>query len=125
MYTSYNKEARNAVLTFMHSYFPDTQNLVQPIHSIEDFTNQELLALTKGLDFKEGLKELSKYVKERGESVPPLINQYMQLSATMKTFGTAENEDFGGVEETGILVKISDIYDSKKERHIETYTPNN
>ena len=79
-----------------------------------------------GVDKKlvKGLKELNKYVKERGENIPPLINQYMQLSSTMKTFGTAINKDFGGVEETGILVRISDIYESKKDRHIETYTAN-
>ena len=39
----------------------------------------------------------------------------------MKTFGTAINEHFGGVEETGIMVKISDIYEEKKGRHVESY----
>jgi len=39
----------------------------------------------------------------------------------MKVFGTAINEGFGGVEETGILIKIDDIYPSKKHRHISTY----
>ena len=42
----------------------------------------------------------------------------MNLSPTMKTFGTAVNPDFGGVEETAILVTIADIYEDKKERHI-------
>jgi hypothetical protein len=45
----------------------------------------------------------------------------MNLSPTMKTFGTALNGTFGEVEETGILVTISDIYESKKERHLNTY----
>ena len=45
----------------------------------------------------------------------------MNLSATMKTFGTALNEHFGHVEETGILVTVEDIYDIKKERHFVTY----
>jgi hypothetical protein len=39
----------------------------------------------------------------------------------MKMFGTALNPEFGGVEETGILVTIPDIYPSKKERHIDSY----
>jgi hypothetical protein len=47
----------------------------------------------------------------------------MNLSSTMKTFGTALNDHFGDVEETGILVTIADIYDTKKERHITTYHP--
>lgn len=121
MYTSYNTDARNAVLTFMHHYFPDNQKLARPILPIKDTINNEIVPLIEQLEFKEGLKELGKYVKEKGEHIPPLINQYMQLSSTMKTFGSAMNEEFGGVEETGILVKIDDIYDSKKTRHIETY----
>jgi hypothetical protein len=39
----------------------------------------------------------------------------------MKTFGTALNDEFGEVEETGILVTIADIYEEKKSRHIDTY----
>jgi hypothetical protein len=39
----------------------------------------------------------------------------------MKTFGTAGNHDFEGVEETGILVTIADIYPNKKEWHIRSY----
>ena len=38
----------------------------------------------------------------------------------MKSFGTALNPDFGGVEETAILVTIDDIYPEKKERHISS-----
>jgi hypothetical protein len=37
-------------------------------------------------------------------------------------FGTALNPEFGGVEETGILVHTPDIYDSKKQRHIQSFT---
>ncbi|MDG1347209.1 MAG: hemolysin, partial [Crocinitomicaceae bacterium] len=69
-------------------------------------------------DFKEDFKILNSYLRERGEFVPPLVNIYMNLSPTMKTFGTAVNPDFGNVEETGILVTFDDIYDEKKERHV-------
>ena len=43
----------------------------------------------------------------------------MKLSPTMKSFGTAVNPEFGGVEETGILVTVDDIYPEKKERHLD------
>ena len=56
--------------------------------------------------------------KARDESIPPLINQYMSLSATMKTFGTCVNADFGDVEESGILITIADVYPEKSERHL-------
>jgi hypothetical protein len=45
----------------------------------------------------------------------------MNLSLTMRTFGTALNTKFGEVEETGILISIEDIYSEKKDRHIKTY----
>lgn len=119
MYPEYNRESRNALLSFLHYYFPDKESLLTPIHPLnkeDDYTN-----LFRGRDFKEGHKELKTFVREREENIPPLLNSYMSLSDTMKTFGTAVNKDFGGVEETGILVTISDVYDSKKERHINTY----
>ena len=51
----------------------------------------------------------------------PLISAYMSLSSTMKSFGTALNKKFGEVEETGILISIDDIFEQKKERHINSY----
>ena len=62
---------------------------------------------------------LNGHIREKGEFIPPLVNIYMNLSPTMKTFGTAVNPDFGNVEETGILVTIADIFPDKKERHVD------
>ena len=45
----------------------------------------------------------------------------MNLSPSMKSFGTAINHEFGDVEETGILITIADIYQAKLERHVSTY----
>jgi hypothetical protein len=39
----------------------------------------------------------------------------------MKTFGTVLHEEFGKVLETAIIVTVKDIYDFKKDRHVETY----
>jgi len=61
---------------------------------------------------------LKNFVRTRGENVPPLINLYMHLSPSMKTFGTAVNPDFGGVEETGIMVTLEDVFEDKKKRYI-------
>ncbi|MFT5822439.1 MAG: hypothetical protein ACI8ZM_003695 [Crocinitomix sp.] len=122
MYSSYNEDAKRGVLGFMQTYFPDTENLVIPLNPMyTTVKNHAIVDLVKGLDFKEGLKVLQKYCRDLGESVPPLINNYMQLSPTMKSFGTARNPDFGGVEETGILVTLQDIVESKKSRHLEGF----
>ena len=119
MYSSYNTEARNALLFFINIYFPDIKNLVTPIHPISiDSDLSEIKNLIHDKDFNEGIKALNIYLKEHGEKIPPLINTYMKLSPSMKSFGTAVNPEFGGVEETGILVTVDDIYPEKKERHL-------
>lgn len=122
MYSTYNESAKRAVLGFMKTYFPDPDKLVTPKDPMyTTVKNHEIIELVKGLDFKEGLKVLQKYCRDRNENIPPLINNYMQLSLTMKSFGTARNQDFGGVEETGILITLADILESKKNRHLEGF----
>lgn len=124
MYPNYNRESRDFLLHFMHHYFPDKEQLMTPYHRLEQsYDADHFDSLLSSLDFKEGFKVLNSYVRERGENIPPLVNIYMNLSPTMKTFGTAVNPDFGNVEETGILVTIADIYEEKKVRHIEGVEP--
>lgn len=120
MYPSYDTQARNALLTFMHHFFPDKDQLVTPKKTLRyDQNNRKFVEMIKGLDYKEAHRLLSRFTKVRGESIPPLINQYMALSSTMKTFGTCINEDFGNVEETGILITIADVFPEKSERHLK------
>lgn len=122
MYTHFNLEARNLILYFFHKYFRDKENLVCPKEPMELNLNMESLEkVFDGGSYKEDYRILTQQVREHGENIPPLINAYMNLSPSMKTFGTVLNDRFGGVEETGIIVTIKDIYEAKKDRHIETY----
>jgi hypothetical protein len=123
MYPSYDRESRDFLLHFLRHYFPDNEGLMKPFHPLKQeldvsFATEQL----KDLDFRDGFKVLNGFVRSRGENIPPLVNIYMNLSPTMKTFGTAVNQDFGGVEETGIMLAIADIYPEKKERHINSMT---
>ncbi len=125
MYTHYNVFARDLILYFLNRFFPDPDRLVYPLSPLKPSTSSEILGrYFKGSDFSRNYKVLLKLVRENKENIPPLINSYMSLSPSMRTFGTAINHHFGGVEETGILVTIADIYDGKKERHINTYQSN-
>ncbi|MCF8296389.1 MAG: GNAT family N-acetyltransferase [Saprospiraceae bacterium] len=122
MYSRFNITARDLILFFLHKHFPDTEGLVYPFKPVEFQTEIDYLDRTFiGKNFDDDYKILMKNVRRLGESVPPLVNAYMTLSPSMKTFGTAINPSFGKVEETGILVTIDDIYDFKKERHISEY----
>lgn len=126
MYPDFNQDARDALMYFVNYFFPDPENLLTPINE-KAITNDisDFAADIEGLTYKEAYKILNTYVRERGENIPPMFNAYMSLSPTMKSFGTAQNNDFGGVEETMILVKIADIYPEKTERHVATYKSKN
>jgi hypothetical protein len=74
-----------------------------------------------GGSFKDDYKILNKEIRKHDKNIPPLVNAYMSLSPTMKMFGTAINHEFGEVEESGIFICISEIFEEKKRRHIGTY----
>ncbi|MHA7131365.1 GNAT family N-acetyltransferase [Algoriphagus namhaensis] len=124
MYPHFHAEARDLLLIFMNYYFPDTENLVSPKPDLRlgyktDLPNQP--NPFEGLDYKAGYKLLNSQVRAYGENIPPLINTYMNLSPTMMTFGTALNDEFGEVEETGIMIRLDDVYPTKKQRHMDTF----
>lgn len=122
MYPSFNDMARNYILSFLQLYFPDNEHLVFPFNPLElDLKKPIIQDAFNGNNYQDDYKSLVKNVRANGENIPPLVNAYMNLSPTMKTFGTAINHEFGRVEETGILITISDIFEMKKERHIQTY----
>ena len=122
MYPRFNITARDMILFFLKKYFPDPENLVYPHNALSIITDiDELNSTFNSNNYDEDYRILMKNVRRFNESIPPLVNAYMNLSSTMKTFGTAINHHFGEVEETGILVTINDIYDIKKHRHIATY----
>jgi hypothetical protein len=122
MYNQYNKDARNLLLNFLEKYFADNKNLVLPKKALNlDSNNKEINKNFSGKNFKENHKILSKKIRELGENIPPLINAYMNLSSSMKVFGTTINEAFGKVEETGIIITIKDIYPKRVERYFDPY----
>lgn len=122
MYRHYNVTARDYILQFMDHYFPDHENLVWPHRPVLRNTPvTELENELAGQNYKDGHRILNQHVRALDENIPPLVNAYMNLSASMRNFGTAINDHFGDVDETGILVTIADIYDSKKERHVSSY----
>jgi hypothetical protein len=121
-YQQFSKEARDHILSFMHFFFPENEQLMQiPNPLVMETDCNGFIGKIKGLNFKDAHLVLNKTVRSLGEYIPPLFNNYMNLSPTMRTFGTAVNGHFGNVEETGIMVTIADIYPSKKDRHINSY----
>lgn len=122
MYPSYNRECRDLILGFMHKHFPDNENLVKPITPlVTDADTDKVQSVLSEDDYKEDFKILNRIIREHGYTIPPLVNAYMGLSPTMRVFGTAINLEFGDVEESGIFLKIDEIFEEKKLRHIGTF----
>lgn len=135
MYGHYDREARNILMFFLQKYFPDNDRLLEPIYPVEMDINVPVMErIFTGTTYAENYRILVNELRKRDEFIPPMINSYMNLSPSMRVFSTVHNPDFGEVEETGILIKIGDIYPEKAERHtkgmlqrlrdkIKTFTP--
>ena len=122
MYPSYIRRGRDMILYFLHKHFADKEKLIIPMKPLEIETNpQELEALFCKDTFKDDYRILNTEIRKLGYNIPPLVNAYMNLSPTMKLFGTAINYGFGDVEETGILIAVEEIFEQKRVRHIDSY----
>jgi hypothetical protein len=122
MYGDYNVLARDIIQYFLKMYFEDTEGLIEPYDAVNITTDETYLkSIFTGGKYLEDYKILNHKIRDLDELIPPLFNSYMNLSSTMKTFGTAVNTAFGNVEETAIKITIKDIYEKKRNRHIQSY----
>ncbi len=126
MYPQMNRRAKDLILYFYQKHFPDPEGLVWPYTPLKiesDFN--ELHELFNGRNYKEDYQILVRSVRALGSTVPAMINAYMNLTPTMRSFGTAMNTEFGNTDETGILVTLRDIVPDKRKRYIESYDTKN
>lgn len=122
MYPSYIRKGRDMILYFLKKYFDDKERLIIPMKPLVIETDEkELESLFNMSSFKDDYRILNREIRQLGYNIPPLVNAYMGLSPTMKLFGTAINNGFGDVEETGILISIDEIFEEKKKRHIDSF----
>jgi hypothetical protein len=123
MYPSFHRRSRDLILHFLKKHFEDKDQWVLPITPVQlDTPVEKLDAVLYEEELKADYKLLNTEVRKYGFNIPPLVNAYMGLSPTMRVFGTAVNEEFGNVEETGILIAFEEILEQKRMRHIESFT---
>jgi hypothetical protein len=122
MYSDFHTEARDYILSFLQKFFPDDKNLVWPFNPIVLNIDKQVIDTTfTEDDIRNNFKKLNKIVRSFGANIPPLVSAYVNLSNTMRTFGTSVNDVFGNVEETGILVTVADLFEEKKVRYFESF----
>lgn len=126
MYGDLDPRARDLIMYFYQKHFPDRDGLVWPYESVSIGTDyNELVKHFNGRNYKEDYQILLRSVREYGSTVPPLINAYMNLSSTMRSFGTCPNHHLAGTTDTGILITLSDIFPDKRSRYMESYEEKN
>ncbi len=122
MYPSFVRRGRDMILYFLRKHFGDNEHLAVPMDPVRlDTPEDELKKLFYEDDFKRDYRLLNHQVRELGYNIPPLVNAYMNLSPTMRFFGTAVNHEFGEVEESGILIAVDEIFEEKRVRHINSF----
>lgn len=122
MYPSYIRRGRDMILYFLKKHFDDKENLIVPLKPLKIETpEEELASIFNKDDFRDDYRILNHEIRKLGYNIPPLVNAYMNLSPTMKLFGTAINYGFGDVEETGILIAVDEILEEKRIRHINSF----
>lgn len=122
MYPVFHLKARDIIYHFLHKYFPDVEKLMTPKYPIHIETDHnEVDEDFIWANYDEDYKTLVRKVRNLGENIPPLVNSYMNLSRTMKVFGTSLNTHFGNVFETGILLRISQLFPEKRDRYVFPY----
>jgi len=123
IYEDYPITARELIYEYMSRYFPDPDKMIVPLNPIHPSRNSKLIAkkIFTGIDSSDDYKALQKAIRTEGETIPPLFNAYIGLSDTMRFFGSIFDPDFGSVYETGIMITMADLLETKRKRYIEPY----
>ncbi len=123
IYSSSPELSRKAMVYYLDKSFGDRKGLITSKNP-ETWTEEQAAMFEDmfcGANYKENYQILNNYVKSMGDSIPPLIHLYINLSETMKTFGTTFDPDFGDCYDTAMLITVADIYQEKYDRYIGSY----
>jgi hypothetical protein len=123
IYSKYPVTARELIYEYLSRYFPDPDKLIFPKNIIH--VSQKSKALAKKLyiekDSSGNYKELQKAIRAQGETIPSMFHAYIGLTDTMRVFGSIFDADFGDVYETGIMITMDDLLETKKMRYVVPY----
>jgi len=123
IYNNYPVTARELIYEYMFRYFPDPDRLITPRTPIHVSPKNKVLAkkLFVEKDSSSNYKALQKAVRAEGETIPSMFHAYIGLTDTMRVFGSIFDRSFGSVYETGIMITMADLLETKKARYIMPY----
>ncbi|MCW9027281.1 MAG: lysophospholipid acyltransferase family protein [Thiovulaceae bacterium] len=122
---SYQQISKDIIFSFFDNYFGDATELVKaksPYNFKNDKTLLEVLdkELVKN-DYKQDFKAVKKLLKNLDNSIPVLYKQYAELceEGGIKFCAYNIDEDFASCVDSFIVVDISKIKDSQRQRYIK------
>ena len=126
IYPSFPEEGLQMLLYFLRKHFGTWENdlmhrldrMVIPKQPVKIKLTRKFDNILTEKDFREDYKILKREIQKMGVNIPPLVNTYMNLSPTMKSFGAGINDEFGNVIEAGILIKFDELHPEKTRRHL-------
>ena len=123
IYNNFPVVARELIYEYMFRYFPDPDQLILPHKAVQVSAKSKALAKKVFVekDSAHNFKALQKAVRAEGETIPSMFNAYIGLTDTMRVFGSIFDANFGSVYETGIMITMNDLLETKKLRYIVPY----
>ncbi len=123
VYKEYPALCRELIYEYLDKHFPDKDELIRPLQPVKVSTESKSFAKSVLTDSKSAAdyKLLNKAIRAEGHNIPAMFNAYIGLTDTMRFFGTIKDDDWGEVYESGIMVVMNDLLETKKQRYIQPY----
>lgn len=126
IYPSFPEKGLAMLLYFLRKHFGSwgtglqerLDRMVIPKNPVKIKTSRDFGKILTEDDFAADYKILKREIQRMGVNIPPLVNTYMNMSPTMKSFGAGINDEFGDVIEAGILIKFDEMHPDKVRRHL-------
>ncbi len=122
MFATSPRPSLEAMIYFLEKFCGDRENLIEGINPevVSDERKAELDGLFCGETLMDNYKILNNYVSGLGDKIPPLIHLYLNLSSSMKTYGTVMDPEFGDEYDNEMIISVADIHFAKYQRYIQS-----
>lgn len=114
IYPQFDHLSHDVIRLFLKRFHPAHHPLLQARQPLREPLSED--CFSEG-SYEENLTLLNRFLRSRGERIPPMLNAYMRLARGMQSFDTIQNHDFGNTYETAILLPLSEINPAARERY--------